>query len=681
MPFFNQWTNTDEFCKEAQKFDKYGYYIEYPEGTYEYDKYWDEQERIIEEGMVNSVGMRICGLHYFYLNFVQIYNKEKKKLAFPDFWDTDAWIFDEIERAQKEGKHIVLVKARQKGGSVKFVSIPLKKFYLNRFSINYIAGYIEDKADRAWEMMEHMANHLDRNTDWKKNKNPYKKDFWKSQFKEMLGEKEVWSGYKSEMHKLTLKQNPAYGVGGAVDTFLYDEAGLAKTLLHSILYVDPACSDGAIRTGTMLIVGSVGELDDCQGLKEVFYNPDKYGFLAVDNVWDEKGGGTTCGLFIPEYYSLKGYIDEWGNSKLDEAKEYCLRQRDQKKKQDPEQYRLYMSQRPFSPEEAFQFRRESIFPTRLIEEQMMSIEQNSLHGRTVFLDWDINGKVYYKDINKSPIREFPIKDHTNKEGVIVLWEEPPKEGAPWGMYYAGVDPVRNIKTTTSKSLSSVYIFKRSVQKGTEFVGDEIVACYTGRYDDPDKTNEEIEKLIELYNAQALVENDVTSFIEHMIKKRKQRFLLKKQDVPIIQELNLNQSNHAVYGITGTTPTKKKIYEMMINYLKEEFDKIFDAEGKVVRTIRGTSKIRDIMLLTEMRDWHEDLNVDRIMAFGYALMAARSQAQHTYMKQDPDTSYLEKNKEIIKGLNKSPFRYIGNSTTSNWQSGMTSINKNPFKNIK
>jgi hypothetical protein len=678
MPFFNQWRNTDEFCREAQKFDKYGYYIDYPEGTYEYDKYWDEQEQIILTGMTNSVGQRISGLHYFYLNFVQIYNKEKKGLAFPDFWDTDAWIFDEIEAAQKEGHHIVLVKARQKGGSVKFVSVPLMKFYLQRYSINYIAGYIEDKANRAWEMMEHMSNHLDRNTDWKKNKNPYKKDFWKSQFKELIGEKEVWSGYKSEMHKLTLKQNPAYGVGGAVDTFLYDEAGLAKTLLDTIMYVDPACSDGSIRTGTMLIVGSVGELDDCQGLKTVFYNPEEHGFRAVENVWDVKGPGTKCGLFIPEYYSLKGFIDEWGNSKLEEAKAYCLAQREKKKKQDPEQYRLYTSQRPFSPEEAFQFRRESIFPTKLIEEQIHQIETNGLHGRTVELDWDINGKVYFKDSRKTPVREWPVKDHNNKEGVTILFKEPPKDGPMWGRFYAGVDPVRNIKTTTSKSLASVYIYERSIQSGTEFIGDEIVACYTGRFDDPDQTNEEMEKLIELYNAQTLVENDVTSFIEHMIKKKKQRYLMSKRDVPIIQEFNLNANNHAAYGVTGTTAAKKKIVEMIINYLKEEAYKVFDEEGKTVRVVRGVNKIKDIMLLKEMLDWSEDANTDRLIAFGYALMGARSQAQHIAMKETPDVDYVKQNKEIIAKLSRSPFKNIGKDFPG---FGEHTNKKHPFKNIR
>jgi hypothetical protein len=675
MPFFNKWRNTDEFRPEALKFLEHGYYIEYPEGTYEYDEYWDRQERIIKEGMTNSVGQRISGIHYFYLNFVVIYNKARRQMTFPDFWDTDAWIFSEVEEAKIQGKHLCLLKCRQRGGSLKFASIPLASFYLNRYSINYIGAYIEDKANRAWEMIEHMSDHLDRNTDWKKNKMPYTKSFWKAQFKETIGDREVLSGYKSELHKVSFRVNPAAGVGGAVDNFLYDEAGLSPSVLDSVLYIDPACSDGSIRTGTILVVGSVGELDDSAGLNTLFYEPDSYGFMSYENTWDEELEGTSCGLFIPEYYSLKGFIDEWGNSKIDEAKEYCLKVREKKKKSDPEKYRLYISQHPFTPKEAFDHRKESIFPVRLIDEQILHIQQNSLHGRTVRLDYDVSGKVRYKDINNPPVRDFPVKADTAKDGVVVLWEEPIQD-ASWGTYYAGVDPVRNIKTTTSKSLSCIYIYKRQLQSGTAYIGDEIVACYTGRFDDYDKTNEEIEKLIELYNAQALVENDVTSFIEHMIKKKKQRYLMRKNDLPLIQEYNLNPSSHAVYGITATPSTKKKLFEMVLLYLKEEFDRIYDDKGELVKTVRGINKIKDIMLLTEMRMWHDGLNVDRIVAFGYSLMAARSQSQHTTMKIENQEDYIQQNKQIIQGLVKSPFRNIGSDRNE-----LSRIRRNPFKNIK
>ncbi len=682
MAFFNAWKNTNEFRLEAEKFLRNGYYIEYPEGTYEYDKYWDEQEDLIENGMTNSAGQYICGLYYFYLNFVMIYNKAKKKLTFPDFWDTDAWVFEELEEAIKTGEHLCIVKARQKGGSLKSVILPFKRFYFNRFSINYIAAFIEDKADRAWEMMSHMANHLDQHTDWKKNKSPDKTDYWKARFKETVNGKEQWAGFMSEMHKLTLKQNPAYGVGGAIDTFFYDEAGLAPTLLKTVKYVDPACSDGSIRTGTMIIVGSVGELKDCQDLKKLFYNPIDDGFRKYENIWDEKATGTYCGLFIPEYYSLKGFIDEEGNSKLEEAKAWCLKQREIKRKAEPEDYRLYISQHPFSPEEAFAQRRESNFPVQLIDREMQRIQADNDYGTVVELDYNEEGNVYHKlDTNRRPIMEFPVKQDTDKRGATVIYEFP-KDKA-WGVYFAGIDPVKNVKTSTSSSLASCFIYKRKILRNGQIEGDGIVASYTGRHDDPIQHQEEIEKLIEFYNAQALVEVNVSSFVEHMIRKKKQRYLVKKTDVALIEEMKFNTSTHGVYGITATTASNNKLIELIIDYLKESQDTVFDeTSGEVIKTIKGVNKIRDFMLLTEMREYTEDLNVDRMMAFGYALMIGRAQTQHIDLNIQVDKyDYVEENNRINKKIVNTPFKGYNRGALLYNNPNLLQYKKTPFRNLK
>jgi hypothetical protein len=680
MAFFNEWRNTNEFRKEAEKFLKYRTYIDYPEGTYEFDQYWDEQEYLCTHGMTNSVGQRICGHHYFYLNFCQIYNKTEKRITFPDFWDTDAWVFEELEEAKKAGENICVVKARQKGGSLKFITLPLKEFYFHRESISYIAAYIEDKANRAWEMMEHMANHLDEHTDWRKTKKPFRKDFWKAQFSETISGREFLRGFKSEIHKLTLKQSPAQGVGGAIDSFIYDEAGLAPTLKKTFEYIDPATYDGSKKTGTIVFLGSVGELNDCQGLKEIFYNPTAYSFRAFENIWDDGKSGTNCGLFIPEHYSLKGFIDEWGNSQLEAAKEYCERKRIEAKKRNPENYRLYISQRPFSPEEAFAQRTVSFFPIQAIDNEITKLQQASEFGMTVELIEDEAGRIKHTlNTRHVPIMEFPLKADTNKEGAVVIYD-PPKPDAPWGTYFAGVDPVQNKKTTTSDSLASCYIIKRKIAKEGTVEYERVVACYTGRYDDPVKTNEIMEKLIRYYNAQALVEIDVTSFVEHMIARKMQRHLIQKGNIAIIQEMNLNTSVHTPYGIAGTTKTQDLIFEMMSDFLKEIQHKVFDKDtGEVTQIITGVQQIRDIMLLTELREWHPDLNVDRIMAFGYALFAATAHAQHIPMYEKDQLDFVNENMDIIKNMHKSAFKntnFLGknNKTT-------TGAFRQPFKNIR
>ncbi len=682
MAFFNEWKNTKEFRQPAIYFEKNGYYTPYPEDSYEYDKFWDEQEQYIEEGFTNSVGQYICGLHYFYLNFARIYNKALKKMTFPDFWDTDAWVFEEIEAAVLEGEHLPILKARQKGGSLKGIILAFKRFYFNRNSMNYIGAFIEDKADRAWEMMAHMANHLDRHTAWRKTKNPDKKDFWKAQFKETINGREFWSGYKSELHKLTFKQNPSYGVGGAIDTFVYDECGLAPTLDKTLEYIDPACSDGSIRTGIMIMIGSVGELKDCQAFRKIFYSPENNSCRKFENIWDLNGSGTYCGLFIPEYYSLKGFIDVEGNSKLAEAKAWCEQKRNEKKKKEPEAYRLYISQHPFSPEEAFAQRKESNFPVQLIDNEMHRIEQDADWGTCVELEYNKESKLYpIMNTNRKQVMDFPVRNDTDKRGSIVIYKHPPKDGARWGQYFAGVDPVKNMKSNNSDSLAAVYIYERQYLKGGIPGGDEVVACYVGRQDDHKEHHEQMARLIEYYNAGTLIEVNVTSFMEYMIQTRRTKYLLRKQDVPIIQEWNVNTNTSAPYGIVATTASNVRLIDMIISYLKEGQEKFFDKDtGELTKTVKGVNKIRDFMLLKEMIDYTDDLNVDRIMAFGYALMAARSNSQHFSMEiKENNLDYVEENKRINNQIVNTAFARLNKGAYMK-ASGLKKVSQ-PFKNIR
>ena len=48
-----------------------GFYIDAPKHSYDWVKYWDEQEYYCKNGY-SVGGVRITGEHYFYLNFCQI---------------------------------------------------------------------------------------------------------------------------------------------------------------------------------------------------------------------------------------------------------------------------------------------------------------------------------------------------------------------------------------------------------------------------------------------------------------------------------------------------------------------------------------------------------------------------------------------------------------------------------
>ena len=87
--------------------------------------------------------------------------------------------------------------------------------------------------------------------------------------------------------------------------------------------------------------------------------------------------------------------------------------------------------------------------------------------------------------------------------MLVVWERPVKN-PEFGTYYASIDPVSEGKTTTSDSLCSIFVYKNPVEVTREtkiglesFIErDKIVASWCGRYDDINKTHEQLEMIIE-----------------------------------------------------------------------------------------------------------------------------------------------------------------------------------------
>ena len=85
------------FTKQAANFDEYGVYCEYVDGTQEWDDFWDHEKELSYTGLMIDNDFYITGDHYFYLNFLQINDKVKRRYAFPRFQDLDVWAFNCVE--------------------------------------------------------------------------------------------------------------------------------------------------------------------------------------------------------------------------------------------------------------------------------------------------------------------------------------------------------------------------------------------------------------------------------------------------------------------------------------------------------------------------------------------------------------------------------------------------------
>ena len=144
--------STDKFRGPAIFFQEHGCYTLAPRGTTDYIQYWDQETERCLNGYVAPDGDSITGYHYFYLNYCPIMkleeveytdrygNKRKRReriFGFPRFWDMDYYYFNAVEQAEIEGKHLAVLKSRQRGYSFKGASMLVRNYTLIKGSQNF----------------------------------------------------------------------------------------------------------------------------------------------------------------------------------------------------------------------------------------------------------------------------------------------------------------------------------------------------------------------------------------------------------------------------------------------------------------------------------------------------------------------------------------------------------------
>ena len=678
------------FQEQSDRFNKFGYYTDAPFRSKDFVDYWDLEKRKCRNGAI-FVGKKATWYltrdYYMWLNFLPIYDKEEKKYGFAKVRDAQYHMAMYEILAELLFKHVAILKKRQIASSYFHMGKLINQYWFEEGSICKIGAslkdYINDKG--SWKFLDEYANFLNDHTAWYRPSNPGKVLLWEQKIEVRVDGRVSRKGLMSKIQGISFDKDATTGVGGPVTYFFHEEAGIAPKMDKTYEYIRPAVQSGLTTTGTFIAAGSVGDLDQCEPLKQMIFNPEVNDIYAVEtNLIDDQGTIGLAGLFIPEQWSMPPFIDEFGNSLVQSALDAINAEREKwKKNLAPEQYQLRISQKPTNIQEAFAYRKISVFPTNLVSAQLKRIENKDYSYEFLELEYGEEGKIVAKDSRKLPIREFPISKKTeDKTGVLVVYERP-VPNAEFATYYASIDPVGEGKTTTSESLCSIFVYKnpvevtRETENGIEsFIEqDRIVAAWCGRYDDLNKTHQQLEKIIEWYNAWTVVENNVSLFIQYMISRRKQKYLVPKSQMLFLKDIGSNANVFQEYGWKNTgTLFKGHLLSYAIEYLKEEIDVVTKADGVIVRTTYGVERIPDPMLLKEMISYYPGLNVDRLVAFAALIAFAKvQQSNRGYAKRKESTlKGLEKSDNLYK-LKMSPFRHMGGSSNSK--------SRNPFKNYK
>ena len=687
------------FNEQARQFNTQGFYCKSPQGTKDFIVYWNDQKNKCRTGAIyksNGNAWFIPRDYYMWLNFLPIFNKEIQKFGFADVRDAQYHLALYECLAELHYRHSAILKKRQIASSYYHAGKLINQIWFEEGVTLKMGASLKDYINEkgTWKFLNEYEAFLNQHTAWYRPMNPNKVMMWQQKIETTTGIQKRKSeiGLKGVMQGMSFEKDPTNGVGGPCKYFFHEEAGIAPKMDTTFEYIRPAMKSGFMTTGMFIAAGSVGDLSQCEPLKKMITRPDANDIYAIESdLIDETGVTGRTGLFIPEQWSMPPYIDNFGNSKVEEALLALDEQfAEWKRELDPSEYQLRISQHPRNIKEAFDFRTVSVFPSHLVTAQIRRIEDKMYPYEFLDIYRDDHGLPAVKETNKLPISEFPITKNTeDKTGTLVVYERPVKD-PEFGMYYASIDPVSEGKTTTSESLCSIYVYKTPVEvtrndgeKVETFIeNDKIVAAWCGRFDDINKTHERLELIIEWYNAWTIVENNISQFINHMMYRKKQKYLVPRSQILFLKDIGANASVFQEYGWRNTgTLFKSHMVSYAIEFLKEEIHQQTTDDGKVVKTTYGIERVPDIMLLKEMMAYRDGVNVDRLVSFAALIAFAKvQQANRGYKKRYEETGAAKNldNRNNFSKLNMSPFRHMGGG--GHKFDGMK-IPRSPFKNFR
>jgi hypothetical protein len=496
-------------------------------------------------------------------------------------------------------------------------------------------------------MASNYLNFLNEHTAWAKKRQVVdRQDHKKASFLKDINGQTVEKGYMSEILALTFQDNPDAARGKDADRIFLEECGVFDNLKASFKATEPSVTDGSLVTGQMVLFGTGGDMEGggTVDFESMFYNPEPWNLLPVENIWDEGANGTSCGYFFPQYLNLKGFYDQHGNSDIEGAKKHELEMRQHIKdtSKDPSAIDGYIIERPFNPAEAFMQTSSNIFPVAALNEHRnLLIRDRSLSNVGVAGKlYDTKEGVKFRPSSSvRPITKFPHDKNEDSSGAVVIYQSPFSDGTngvPSGLYFIAHDPYALDTDGKKLSLAATYVIKRV--NNISRPDDMIVASYVGRPDSQDTYNENLFLLAKYYNAKIGFENDRGEVVPYAKRFGLTSWLMEEPELfDKTTGFRLKKLGRK-YGISISSSERKG---QGIIYLRDWLKTLRtkDEDGKEILNLH---QIFELPLLEELIKYNPKGNFDRVSAMIVAMYYMKSLANEEIIEDDePEESFFDR----------------------------------------
>ena len=607
----------------------------------EHKEFFDFHKEVCMNGCTLD-GVYINPFLYWHLNFwhtevdvIDEYGRINQKYANPLLRDNEWLVTNEIDRAHKEKKGLVILGIRRFAKSVIEASYIGHGATFDENSQNIIAGLNAPDIKLITDKIDKGLNFLPPEWRWQR-----VEDNWKNQV--TLGTK-TKSGTRIPFSQILIRNldggnNEEAIAGTKPRRLIIDEIGKGN-FLRGLQAAIPGFTTPFGWGCSPILTGTGGDMKMFMDAKSLMFDVDNFNFLTYNNAKDEK---RIHGLFISHKYRMEAKEESTLGSFLHKRKASPLHEIPMLVSNEEKATEItndilerlkkagdrvaYLKEKMYYPQDVddiFLNEDTNIFDIEAAKRQKYRISEQEKTGTPVILYDDGDG-VKHEFTDKLPITNFPLKQTDIKDAPVVIYEFP-IENPPYGLYVAGIDPYRQGKSAYSSSLGSVYIYKRMHAISGEKYQDMFVASYCARPDKKETWEEQARYLIKYYNARALCENDEISFIDYMINKGDAHYL--ERQPQWLKEIVPNTTVRRDYGIhRSSEKIRDFLHSCLKKYTEEVVHEETNEEGEIISQTKGMAKILDPVLLEEMIQYNESGNFDRIIAAELAIGLA--------MKLDP-----------------------------------------------